>query len=60
MSATFTEITPEEFRKFAKNSPYQSFMQTPEIAELRKKDGWTAHFLALKDENEIKAATLLL
>lgn len=60
MSMTFTEITPEEFRKFAKNSPYQSFMQTPEIAKLREKDGWTAHFLALKDENEIKAATLLL
>ena len=56
----FTELTPNDFRTFATKSPYKSFMQTPEIAELRKKDGWTAHFLALKDENEIKAATLLL
>ena len=56
----FTEITENEFRKFASKSPYQSFMQTPEIAELRKKDGWTAHFLAVKEQGEIKAATLLL
>ena len=56
----FTEITKDEFREFASKSPYRSFMQTPEIAELRKKDGWTPHFLAAKENDEIKAATLLI
>lgn len=56
----FTEITKDEFREFASKSPYQSFMQTPEIAELREKDGWTPHFLAAKENDEIKAATLLI
>ena len=57
---TFEEITAEEFRKFAEQSPYHSFMQTPEIAELRKKDGWQATYLAVKENKKIVAATLLL
>ncbi len=56
----FTEITSEEFRAYAEKSPYQSFMQTPEIAALREKDGWTPHYLALKDGDKIVAATLLV
>ena len=56
----FTEITKEEFRSYAEKSPYQSFMQTPEIATLREKDGWTPHYLAMKDGNKIIAATLLV
>ena len=56
----FTTITEDEFRAYANNSPYQSFMQTPEIATLRQKDGWTPHYLALKDGDEIKAATLVV
>ncbi len=56
----FIEITEENFRKFAEKSPYQSFMQTPEIAKLREKDGWTAHYLAVEDKDKIKAATILL
>ena len=34
------EITPKEFAEYAKTSPYKSFMQTPEIAEYREKNGW--------------------
>lgn len=56
----FTEITADEFREFTKKSPYQSFMQTPEIAKLRQAAGWTPYFLAAKENGEIKAATLLL
>ena len=56
----FVEITPEEFRDFAATSPYKSFMQTPEIAELREKDGWVPYYLAVKENGEIKAATLAL
>ena len=53
-------LTAEEFRKFAAKSPYQSFMQTPEIAKYREDNGWTAHYLGLKDSNKIKATTLLV
>ena len=56
----FEEITAEEFRKFTTESPYQSFMQTPEIAKLREKDGWTAHYLAATEDGKTRAATLLL
>ena len=57
---TFEEITEEEFRNFAKNSPYKSFMQTPEIAKYREENGWTAYYLAAKLNGEIKAASMLV
>ncbi|MDO5480252.1 MAG: peptidoglycan bridge formation glycyltransferase FemA/FemB family protein [Candidatus Saccharibacteria bacterium] len=57
---TFEEISAEDFREFAKNSPYKSFMQTPEIAKYREENGWTAYFLAAKHGEEIKAATMLV
>ena len=56
----FTEITAEEFRNYAKTSPYKSFMQTPEIAGYREKNGWTAYYLAAKNGDEIKAASMLV
>ena len=56
----FTEITEDEFRKFTLESPYKSFMQTPEIAKLREKDGWTVYYLAAKESKEIKTATMLV
>ncbi len=55
-----TTITPNEFTKFATHSPFKSFMQTVEIAKYRESNGWTNHYLALKDGDEIKAATLLV
>ncbi len=57
---SFVEITPEEFAEYAKTSPYKSFMQTPEIAKYREKSGWKAYFLALKEDNKIEAATMLV
>ncbi|MBR3324258.1 peptidoglycan bridge formation glycyltransferase FemA/FemB family protein [Candidatus Saccharibacteria bacterium] len=57
---TFEEITEEEFRKYAKNSPYKSFMQTPEIAKHREENGWTVYYLAAKYNGEIKAASMLV
>ena len=56
----FEEISSEEFREFAKNSLYKSFMQTPEIAKLREKSGWTANYLAAKKDDKILAATLVV
>lgn len=54
----FTTITADEFRAFAATSPYKSFMQTPEIAKLREKNGWTAYYFAATEDDEIKAATV--
>lgn len=56
----FEEITENEFREFASKSPYKSFMQTPEIASYREKNGWTAYYLAAKEGEKIKAATMLV
>ena len=56
----FAAITPKEFTEFAAHSPYKSFMQTVEIAKYRKSNGWNSHYLALKDGDKIKAATLLV
>lgn len=56
----FVTISAEEFREFAGNNPYKSFMQTPEIATLREKDGWVSYYLAVKENNQIKAATMLV
>lgn len=57
---TFEEISAEDFREYAKNNPYKSFMQTPEIARYREDNGWTVYYLATKLDGEIKAATMLV
>ena len=56
----FIELSESEFRDFAKNCPYRSFAQTPEIARLRENAGWTAYYLGVKENDELKAATLLV
>lgn len=55
----FEQISPTEFREYADNSPYKSFMQTPEIAQYREQNGWTAYYFAVKDsDGKILAATM--
>lgn len=56
----FEVITPDEFRAFAEKSPYKSFMQTPEIAKLREKDGWVAYYLGVREGSTLLAASLLV
>ena len=56
----FVIIEPEEFRKFAEKSPYKSFTQTPEIATLREKNGWTAYYFSVEDDGKLKAAAMLV
>ena len=56
----FTELTSQDFTKFAAKSPYKSFTQTTEIASLREKAGWTVYYLGVKDGDKIKAATMLV
>ena len=56
----FITLSPEEFENYAKNSPYKSFMQTPEIAKLRQNSGWTPYYYGVKDGDELKAAIMLV
>jgi len=56
----FITLEPEEFQKFTEKSPYKSFTQTPEIAKLREKSGWTAYYLGVEEDGKIKAASMLV
>ena len=56
----FVNIEKEEFRKFAEKSPYKSFTQTPEIATLREKKGWTAYYFGIEEGGKLKAAAILV
>lgn len=56
----FVELSADEFADFARKSPYKSFMQTLEIAEYRKQNGWTPYYLGVKNGKELKAATMLV
>lgn len=56
----FIEISKEEYRKFWENHPLKSFLSAPEIGDLRKSHGWDVYYVAVKDEENIIAASLLL
>ena len=46
------EISEKEFKKVADKSPLISFHQTFEWANLKKENGWTPYYLALKDKKK--------
>ena len=56
----FTTLTEEEFTPFYLNHPLKTFLQSPDIASLRKKSGWDVDFVGVKKDNVIIAATMLL
>ena len=56
----FVTINKEEFRNFANKSPYKSFMQTPEIAKLREKAGWTPYYFGIEEGKKLLAAAMLV
>ena len=56
----FITLEPEEFRKFAEKSPYKSFMQTPELASYREKNGWVPYYFGVERNNKLVAATMLI
>ncbi|MBQ6539351.1 MAG: peptidoglycan bridge formation glycyltransferase FemA/FemB family protein [Bacilli bacterium] len=53
-------LSKEEFKKYADKSPQISFHQTEEWANLKKENGWDAYYLGLKDNDEVKAVSLVL
>lgn len=54
------ELEEEEFRQFLDKHPLKSFLQTPEIAQLREKNGWTKYYVGLKENDQILCATMML
>lgn len=56
----FIELKPEEFRTFADKHPNKSFYQTPEIANLREQNGWTAYYFGVKTAEKLVAASLVV
>ena len=54
------QITPNEFEEFADNHPYHNFHQTLNYALLKVEEGYEYEFIGLFDENELKAASLVL
>ena len=47
----FVELKEKEFRKFASTHPLKTFLQTPEIGKLRKKQGWNLNYVGIKEKN---------
>ncbi len=56
----FCTISEKEFREFSKTSNQRTFLQTPEIGKLRQKSGWQVHYIAVKKEQKIIAATMMV
>ncbi len=57
---TFTILKEKEFKKFLDNSNEKTFLQTPSIAHLREKEGWTPYYLGVKENNKIICATMIV
>lgn len=55
----FTELTEKEFREFSSTHSLKSFMQTPEMAKMRERNGYVPYYVGVKKENEIMAATMM-
>ena len=56
----FVILDAEDFKKFADQSPYKSFMQTPELAKYREKNGWFPYYFGVERNNKLVAATMMI
>ena len=55
----FTEITKEDFRNYLDNHELKSFLQTPEMAALKVKDGCSEYYVGVKENGKIICATMM-
>lgn len=53
-------ISEDEFEEYAKTNSEITFYQTKYWANLKKKNNWRPHYVGLKKENQILAASLIL
>jgi len=56
---TFTELTKEEFKKYLDGHELKSFLQTPEMASLKVKNGWEEYYVGVKENDKILCATMM-
>ena len=56
----FCILTEDEFRNFSKSCPYESFMQTVELAHLKEELGSKIHYVGVKKDDNIIASSLML
>lgn len=55
----FCILTETEFKKFIKNNPMASFMQTVELSNLKKELGSKIHFVGIKKDNKVIAGSMI-
>ena len=55
----FVELNEKEYRAFIKGRDDLSFMQTPEVGKLRSIYGSEVHYLGVKEEDKVVAASLI-
>lgn len=56
----FVKLTEKEFTDFSKKYKDKCYLQSSNIAEFRKKQGWKAEYVGVKENKKVLAATLLL
>ncbi len=56
----FVTLSKQEFKGFTKENGNNCYLQSAEIAELREKNGWKAHFVGVKENGSCIAASMLL
>lgn len=56
----FRTLTEDEFRYFLDKHPLKTFLQTPEIAQLRESIGWKKHYVGVEEGNKLVAGTMMV
>lgn len=56
----FTELTKEEFKNFLNNHELKSYLQTPEMAQLKVMSGWEEYYVGVKKDDQILCATMMI
>lgn len=55
----FCELTENEFTTFADSHPLKTFLQTKEIAQIKKINGSDIYYVGVKENEKIVAATMM-
>ena len=56
----FVILTKKEFDDFSSNYKDKCYLQSSNIAEFRKTQGWHTEYVGVKENKKVLAATLLL
>lgn len=56
----FVNLSKKEYQEFFAKNELSSFMQTIELGNLKEELGDTVHYVGVKDNNKVVAATLIL